>query len=250
MKAAQSIHIGTSGWHYDHWQGVFYQRKLPKKDFLAHYKDRFKTVEINNTFYQLPNCRTLKQWHDTVPADFIFSVKASRYITHMKKLKDGAESTAKFFDAVKVLGKKLGPILFQLPPHWKVNIDRLEDFLRQLPEKYQYTFEFRDTSWFTTDVYKLLAEHHAAFCIYDIDRRMSPKRITADFIYIRLHGPAGAYEGSYDRKTLEIWAEDFEIWSKQGREIYCYFDNDQAAYATKNALSLQKIIDTTDTDLH
>jgi uncharacterized protein YecE (DUF72 family) len=242
MGDHQSIHIGTSGWHYDHWRGPFYSHDLSKDEFLRYYSYHFQTVEINNTFYQLPERKTLSAWCDTVPAGFLFSVKASRYITHMKKLKDPEESLTNFLERIKVLEDKLGPVLFQLPPNWNFNSERLGTFLDSLPPDYRYAFEFRDPSWLNSQAYKALAKHRAAFCIYDFDRRLSPKEVTADFVYVRLHGPNGPYQGQYKTKALSGWAGAFSTWSSEGKEIYCYFDNDQHGYAVRNALELQEMV--------
>jgi uncharacterized protein YecE (DUF72 family) len=210
--------------------------------FLVHYAKHLHTVEINNSFYQLPREKTLLRWHNHVPSEFTFAVKASRYITHMKKLKDAEESVSNFLERIGKLGDKLGPILFQLPPNWSLNVRRLEAFLKVLPTGHKYAFEFRDPSWFHTKVYYALGEHGASFCIYDFDRRLSPKEVTAEFIYIRLHGPGGPYQGHYETAVLKEWASDFSVWARQEKEIYCYFDNVEAGYAAHDALELKEII--------
>jgi len=242
MKGSEHIHIGTSGWHYDHWKGPFYPQELYKRSFIEYYAERFTTAEINNSFYRLPSSQTLINWRDTVPEGFLFTVKASRYITHMKKLKDPEKPVSVFFRAVAVLGAKMGPILFQLPPHWHFNPERLDDFLGLLAPDYQYAFEFRDETWFNDETYSILAENEAAFCIYDLAGRQSPKEVTADFVYVRLHGPNGAYQGRYTKGSLSGWAGAFSTWADQGKEIYCYFDNDEAGYAAENALELQEML--------
>lgn len=242
MRGERSIHIGTSGWQYKHWKGPFYPEDLKAKDFLDFYKEKFRTVEINNSFYQLPEKTTFKDWSQKVPKDFIFSVKASRYITHMKKLKDPRKPVKRFFKAAEALGKNLGPVLFQLPPNWRSNPERLESFLKVLPKKHKYAFEFRDESWFTNEVYEILSDHNAAFCIYELGGTKSPREITADFIYIRLHGPGDKYQGKYSPRALSGWAGTFSKWIGKVDEIYCYFDNDQKGYAAENALKLQKMI--------
>jgi uncharacterized protein YecE (DUF72 family) len=160
----------------------------------------------------------------------------------MKKLKDPEEPVHSFTNRVKTLGEKLGPILFQLPPRWHVNAERLEAFLQQLPGEFRFTFEFRDPSWFDERVYALLEEHGVAFCIYDFDRRLSPKKVTADFVYIRLHGPEGPYQGQYTAQQLAGWTGAISTWVRQGREVFCYFDNDQAGYAPENAAQLQEML--------
>jgi uncharacterized protein YecE (DUF72 family) len=237
------IHIGTSGWNYPHWRGSFYPEGLAGKDWLPHYAERLSSVEINNTFYQLPERSTLEQWKSIVPQSFLFSVKASRYITHMKKLRDPERSTERFFRRIEVLKGKLGPILFQLPPRWKRNAERLRSFLQAFPRRYVCTFEFRDPSWFDQEIYSLLSGAGAAFCIYHLAGALSPREVTAEFVYIRLHGPGNAYEGLYDRQTLSGWAGAISAWSGQGKTVYCYFDNDQNGYAPRNALELKAMLD-------
>jgi uncharacterized protein YecE (DUF72 family) len=237
-----TIHIGTSGWHYPHWIGPFYPKNLSKEQQLAFYTRTFHTVEINNTFYHLPAASTVEQWLTNTPKNFLFACKGSRFITHMKKLKDPEQSVKRFFDIVTVLNHKLGPILFQLPPSWKVNVSRLEEFLRALPSSFRYTFEFREESWFAQPVYDVLNKYHAAFCLYHLAGRWSPEIITTDFVYIRLHGPGNAYQGKYTDQTLRAWARKCRKWSESGKEVYCYFDNDQNGYAPSNALTLQKKI--------
>ena len=236
------IYIGTSGWSYDHWKGPFYPAGLPGSHMLEHYALHFKSVEINNSFYHLPQQQTLEQWRETVPVGFVFSAKASRYITHMKKLNCPEASTKKFFEHITALEDKLGPILFQLPPHWHCNPQRLEQFLSTLSREFRYTFEFRDQSWINEQTYDLLMRFDAAFCIYDLDGYLSPKEVTTDFVYVRLHGPAGPYQGNYDEQALNGWAGAISAWSRQGLSVYCYFDNDEAGYAAQNALQLQSIL--------
>jgi len=236
------IRIGTSGWHYEHWRGPFYPENLSKGGFLEYYAGRFGTAEINNSFYRLPEEKTLVRWRETVPEGFIFSVKASRYLTHMKKLKDPREPLNRLLDRVSILGDKLGPILFQLPPRWRSNVERLESFLEILPQGHRYAFEFRDPSWFDERIYAALAEHGASFCVYDLGGGTSPKRVTADFAYVRLHGPDGPYRGRYGAERLAGWAGAFSAWLREGLTVYCYFDNDEAGYAAQDALGLQQMM--------
>lgn len=238
------IRIGTSGWHYDAWRGTFYPKTVPKARLLSCYAERFDTVEINNTFYRLPPRETLQAWARATPGRFLFACKASRFITHMKKLKDPVVSSQKFFDAIEVLGSKLGPILFQLPPGWKADSGRLRDFLQALPAGYRYAFEFRDPRWIVDEVYRLLEEHGAAFCVYDLDRRTSPDTLTAPFAYVRLHGPEGPYQGSYSDDVLRAWSRTLCRWHGEGRDVYCYFDNDQKGYAPHDALRLRRLMGT------
>jgi len=237
-----NIHIGTSGWHYPHWVGPFYPEGTRPEDFLGFYARRFGSVEINSAFYRLPDRATFARWRDGTPRGFLFACKASRYITHMKKLKDPAQSTTRFFDAAAALGDKLGPILFQLPPRWRADTARLARFLEALPGGFRYAFEFRDPSWFTPPVRKLLAAHGAALCIYDLDRRRSPVAVTADFVYLRLHGPDGPYRGKYDGRTLFGWTRRVIAWRKSGLDVFCYFDNDEKGYAPADALQLARMV--------
>ena len=236
-------YIGTSGWHYQHWKGPFYPEGLRTSGFLEHYSQHFSTAEVNNSFYRLPEEKTLAGWRDAVPESFIFSVKASRYLTHMKKLKDPQEPLKRLLDKVITLEDKLGPILFQLPPRWRLNPERLESFLEILPENHRYAFEFRDASWFDDEVYRILRGYGAAFCIYDLDGQTSPKEVTADFVYVRLHGPKGPYQGRYGTEMLSGWTGAFSRWVNEGKDVYCYFDNDEAGYAPQDALRLQQMME-------
>ncbi len=235
------VHIGTSGWHYKHWRGPFYPQDLPPAGFLKFYARRFGTVEINNTFYRLPEEKALSAWRETVPADFIFAVKASRFITHIKKLIDPEPSAARFLARVEVLGKNLGPVLFQLPPGLKCNPERLRRFLEDIPKRHPYAFEFRDPGWFDDRIYKILEEHGAAFCIYELAGRTAPQIVTSQLVYIRLHGPAGPYQGQYSDEALSAWSRSISSWRREGRDVYCYFDNDQAGYAAQDARRLQEM---------
>ncbi len=243
MTEKSRIFIGTSGWNYNHWRKHFYPEKLPVRSWLEYYTENFDTVEINNSFYQLPKENAIKNWMETTPGNFTFAVKASRYITHMKKLKEPEDAFSKFFDRIKMLGKKLGPALFQLPPRWHADPDRLAAFMKLIPKKLRVAFEFRDDTWWKDNILDILKKHNAAFCIYELDGVNSPVEITADFIYLRMHGPKGSYEGSYDDSELAEWADKIKKWSRKGLDVYCYFDNDEKAYAAKNALTLKRMLE-------
>jgi uncharacterized protein YecE (DUF72 family) len=237
------IHIGTSGWHYKHWVGEFYPEKTKSEDMLRLYLETFKTVELNNSFYRLPEQKTFESWAGSVPDHFIFALKASRYITHIKKLKDGRQSFERLQERIEILKNKLGPILFQLPPGWNYNGERLNDFLEVLPNNYQYAFEFRNHSWYNDEAYGLLGKKNAAFVIYELEGHKSPLQLTSDFAYLRLHGPAGKYQGSYDDETLRKWLKKFGDWTENGiKEVYCYFDNDQKGYAAFNAKRMLELL--------
>lgn len=242
MRDRGKIHVGTSGWHYEGWSGPFYPENLPKREFLSCYAQHFHTVEINNSFYRLPEEDTLKSWREAVPAGFVFAVKASRYITHMKKLKDPQKSVSLFLARIEVLDGKLGPVLFQLPPRWRFDADRFKRFLEVLPAGHRYAVELRDQSWQNPAAYGLMERHGVAFCIYDLAGYQSPEVITTDFVYVRLHGPGIAYHGKYGPTALSRWAGLFSDWTGGGRDVYCYFDNDEAGHAVENALSLKTMM--------
>ena len=238
------IHIGTSGWHYKHWlDDVFYPTGTKPAQMFEFYAKHFDTVEINNSFYHLPSAKTFDNWRDSSPARFIFAVKASRFITHMKKLKDPQPSSEKFFDVADRLGRKLGPILFQLPPRWKLNLERFEEFLQSLPGKHKYVFEFRDESWLVPEVYELLRRYKAAHCIHDFADMKVPLEITTSFTYIRFHGPTSAkYWGPYSAAQLRSWADRIAAWSRRLTNVYVYFNNDPEGHAVRNALELKRLV--------
>jgi len=236
-----SVHIGTSGFHYKHWRGPFYPEKIPASKMLNFYTQHFDTVELNNTFYHLPVETGLQNWRDSTPRGFCFAVKGSRFLTHMKKLKDPETGIERFFERVDKLGNKLGPVVFQLPPHWESDAERLENFLKALPRRHRYAFELRDPTWHNEQIYRILRRHNAAFCIFEIAGFRSGFEITANFTYVRLHGPGGAYQGSYPQQTLEEWAKRIREWQRTLRGVYVYFDNDQAGFAVQNAHSLRAL---------
>ena len=244
MEHMGSCHVGTSGWHYKHWIGTFYPPKTPASKMLAYYYERFDSVELNNTFYRLPTQKGLENWRDSTPQGFCFAAKGSRFLTHMKKLKDPEQGLEKFFNAVDVLGPKLGPVLFQLPPNWELDIDRLTYFLVALPKHHRYAFEFRNPTWNVEEIYRLLARHRAGYCIFDLAGFQSPLEVTTDLVYVRLHGPGGKYQGSYSDQVLSEWAHRIREWRGEHRSVYVYFDNDQAGYAAHNALKLKDLLET------
>lgn len=199
-------------------------------------------MEINNTFYQLPSKKSVQRWYDFVPDDFIFSVKASRYITHMKNLLEPEETLPPFFERISLFEDKCGPVLFQLSPHWGKDAERLRQFIPELPEGFRYSFELRNESWLDEEIYTILRENEVAFCIYEIDFRQSPILTTADFIYIRLHGPGRAYNDPYDLDALGRWADRITHWVGSGLDVFCYFDNTHRGYAWENAQTLLSMI--------
>ncbi len=248
MTAPGRLRIGTSGWTYAHWADAFYPPDTPEDERLRAYARCFSSVEINSTFYGLPDADTLLHWRRQVPDDFCFAVKASRYLTHMKKLKDPGEPLHRLLTCIEPLADRLGPLLFQLPPSWRVDHERLEQFLDRLPAGQRCAFELRDASWHDARVQRLLGERDAAFCIFDLAGQRSPVVTTASFVYLRLHGPAGPYQGSYDGRTLWGWARRCLNWRAAGLDVYCYFDNDEKAYAPHDARRLLTMIERHDAD--
>lgn len=236
------VHIGTSGWHYPRWIGDFYPAGAKSPELLKLYLRDFRAVEVNNTFYHLPSVPVLESWRKAAPAGFRFGVKASRFITHNKKLKEGAGAFRRFFDRVGILGPRLGPILFQLPPRWNFDGGRLEEFLASLPRGPQYAFEFRDESWFTADCYALLRKYRSGFCIYHGNGLHSPLEVTSRLVYVRFHGTRGRYGGTYPRRTLEKWADRMRVWAAEGREVWAFFNNDSEGYAPWNARALMNLV--------
>ena len=236
------IRIGASGWHYRHWCGRFYPPKLPASAMLRYYLERFDTVELNNSFYRLPSEDAFHAWREAVPQNFIFAVKASRFLTHRIKLNNPQQALDNLVPRAELLQEKLGPILFQLPPRWRVNLERLENFVKALPRQHRYSFEFRDLSWHIPEVLEILRRHNAAFCLFELAGFSSAWELTADFTYIRLHGPQGPYQGSYNTRELKGWAKRIADWSQKLKAIYVYFDNDQAAFAPRNALKLKQLL--------
>ena len=239
----KGVRIGTSGYHYKHWIGKFYPKSLKPHEMLGFYTQHFDTVELNNSFYRLPSREAFENWRDSTPKGFCVAVKANRYITHMKKLKDPEAGLSNFLPRAEALEKKLGPIAFQLPPNWNCDTGRLAEFLEHLPKGQRYSFELRDRSWHTVEVYDLLRRYNAAFCIYELAGFQSPLEITADFTYIRLHGPKErAYQGSYSRASLMKWARRIGELCEELKSVFLYFDNDEAGYAARNAAQLKRLL--------
>ena len=237
----RNIYIGTSGWSYKHWRKTFYPAEIKVKDEFDYYQKFFDSVEINNTFYKLPKTETFEKWKNEVGPRFKFVIKASRFITHMKKLRDPGKSSALFFERVATMKRKIGAILFQLPPNLKANYSVLEEFLKQLPKGYRYVFEFRNPDWYQEPIFDLLKKFNCAFCIYELAGHLSPIAITADFVYIRLHGPGDKYQGSYSDADLTQWANRCRQWVKN-KDVFIYFDNDERGYAAFNAIRLKELL--------
>lgn len=236
-------YIGTSGWHYDHWRELFYPAQLPKAQWLEFYARHFSTVELNNSFYRLPSEAAFANWRDSCPADFTFAVKVSRFITHIKRLKNTGEAVANFITRAKILGEKLGPLLYQLPPNMHRNDEALVSFLAKLPRGIKHVFEFRHESWLEDRVFEILHQYHAALCVFDMPAFTCPLLATADFAYVRFHGSTGLYFSCYSDKELADWAKKIANLGSNLKAVYIYFNNDAEAFAVRNALTLRSYLE-------
>jgi uncharacterized protein YecE (DUF72 family) len=231
--------IGTSGYQYDHWRGRFYPRDLPKRDWFGYYAERFDTVEINNTFYQLPTASTFEAWREASPEGFCFSLKFSRYGSHLKHLKDPGDSIGLFCERALRLGDRLGPILVQLPPRWSPDLERLAGFLAAIPGGRRWALELRDPRWLCDPVYRALREHGVALCIHDrIEDH--PRELTADWVYLRFHGRDDG--GSYSHQHLAARAQWIADRLRRGLDVYAYFNNDVGGHAVANARDLRRYV--------
>lgn len=242
MPTGLQVHVGTSGWHYKHWLGDFYPERFAPAKMFSWYAREFHTVEINNSFYRLPEEKIFQQWKDMAPPGFLFAVKASRFITHIKRLKDAQDAIDLLFSRAKPLGPTLGPVLFQLPPRWRANVERLSEFLSILPKRHKYAFEFRDESWCTAQVYDLLRRHNVALCIHDWREMPWPKELTADFTYVRFHGTGSRYGGNYPDEQLRAWTRLIRSWEPRLSAGFVYFNNDIGGHAIRNARSLRAML--------
>lgn len=241
-RDAAKLYIGTSGWSYKHWRDLFYPAKLSLKRWLEFYAENFTTVEINSSFYRLPKKETFESWREKTPHGFIFAVKASRYITHVKKLKGAENSLMNFLERANGLDDKLGPILFQFPANWHVNRERLMEFIKILPPGYRYAFEFRHRSWFHEDIYSLLEAREIALSITDSPEWPTPFEVTAPFVYIRLHGGRVLYASKYSETELSAWAKTITSFMERQRDAFVYFNNDAFGYAVENAKQLKQLL--------
>ncbi len=237
------ILIGTSGWSYASWKGPFFPAKLIARQQLQYYASQFGTAELNGVFYRTPTEDAVRGWHEQTGKDFVFAWKASKFITHWKRLGPTAVNSLELMESrLALLGDKVGPILFQLPPHFEANAERLAAFLDMLSPKRRYAFEFRHPSWYAAPVMKLLAARNVSLCISDHHDAPSPWKRTADFVYLRGHGPGGRYKGHYSEAALRDWAKRAEGWRQRGYDVYVYFDNDQKSAAPADALKLKGML--------
>lgn len=239
-----SARIGTSGWFYPHWRERFYPPELRTTDWLSFYASHFETVEINNSFYRLPKRETFVRWAKQTPDGFLFAVKGSRFITHMKKLRGVEEALHHFLEAVSGLGNKLTIVLWQLPPNLEADPERLDAFLRSLPKHCAHTVEFRHASWWQDKaVLKVLERNDVAHCvpIAPLFPKALADIVTAPIVYLRFHGWDGLYSGSFPDDELSWWAERICIWQRQGLTVFAYFNNDVNAHAISNAKTLKQM---------
>lgn len=234
------LYIGTSGWHYDSWIENFYPKNLTKDKWLEYYSKYFNTVEINSSFYHLMKKEIFNNWALQTPDNFVFAVKASRYITHVKKLVDCSQPFKKLLDSALGLGDKLGLFLFQLPANLKKNIIKLEKFLQLIPKNYRYVFEFRNESWYGEEIYNLLNKFGVGITISSSPNFPYHEIITGNFCYIRMHGSKQLYSSSYSSKELKKLSVLVRENLKKDITTYVYFNNDTSGYAVKNAMELKK----------
>ena len=234
--------VGTSGWYYRHWFGPFYPKHLAKDELLPYFARSLDTVELNNTFYHLPKESVVRGWHDKVPRNFVFAVKASRFITHIKRLTNLGDSLKVFLKRAYLLKEKLGPILYQLPPSMKKDSRRLARFLRRLPKSKRHVVEFRHQSWLHEETFELLSRLKVAHCIVSMPDFPMHLRATADFVYIRMHGGRSLYRSNYPQAELKTWAGRVKKFLRDGLDVYVYFNNDAYGYAVENAMSLRKML--------
>ena len=236
------VRIGCSGWVYQHWRGLFYPQDLAVKRWFEFYAQEFDTVEINNSFYRLPKAETFDAWRKQAPKGFRYAVKAQRYVTQAKKLKDGEETVPWIMERIRHLGPTLGPVLYQLPPHFKLNLERLESFLRVLPRNVVSVFEFRDPSWYKDQTFAVLERHGASFVAHDMPGSKSPRVAVGPIAYLRFHGGEGKYWGRYSDKGLIEWADWIAGQTREGRAVWAYFNNDAEAHAVHDAQTLRAMV--------
>ena len=237
-----NIRIGCSGWAYKHWRGVFYPEGLPQTRWFARYAEEFDTVEINNSFYRLPKAETFEKWRKQASDDFRYAVKANRFLTQAKKLRDCAEPLERMMSAVSHLGDRLGPILYQLPPGLGLDLRRLEDFLQILPAGVTSVFEFRSPSWYVSATFELLERFGASFCAHDMQGSRTQRIAVGPAAYVRFHGAAGKYWGRYSDETLLSWTDWLVSQANEGRQCWCYFNNDIHGHAIEDARTLKSMV--------
>ncbi len=238
-----TANIGCSGFFYDHWKGVFYPEDLPKKRWFEYYCSKFSTVELNVTFYKLPDKETFTKWYKETPPGFVISLKGSRFITHVKKLKASAEPVDVFFSRALALKEKLGVVLWQLPPGLRADPARLAEFLELLrPYGARNAFEFREGAWISKKVISLLEKENVSLCMADWPEFLNDLPLTSDSVYIRRHGEGGSYATSYSSEQLKADAARIRKYLRQRKDVFLYFNNDFSGYAPNNARELITIL--------
>lgn len=240
---AAEYFVGTSGWYYDHWRGLYYPEGLAKPKWLQFYSKQFNTVELNNSFYHLPTEKAFITWRESAPENFVYAVKVSRFITHIKKLRNIGSAVDNFLSRACLLQDKLGPLLYQLPPNMKRNDMVLESFLSSLPQEYRHVFEFRHESWIDEAVFETLRRYKVGLCVFDMPGFTCPPVATSDFAYIRFHGSGGMYSSCYSNEELSQWAKKIAKLAEGVKAVYIYFNNDAEAVAIKNALTLASYLE-------
>ena len=235
------LYVGTSGWQYAHWKRVFYPDRLPQRGWLEYFADRFQTVEVNNTFYNLPERPVFEHWRRGSPRDFIFALKMSRFLTHLKRLHDPEEPVHRFLERARGLGPKLGPILIQLPPRFHQDVELLAQTLTLFPRTVRISVEFRDETWFTPETRSLLEEHGAALCLADTPRRKQPMWRTADWGFVRFHEGKGSHAPGYERDVLRRWVHRIADTWPRSSDVFVYFNNDAAGYAIRDAVAFAEL---------
>jgi uncharacterized protein YecE (DUF72 family) len=240
---SERYYVGCSGWHYEHWRGLYYPEELPKSKWLLFYARQFTTVELNNSFYRLPSEKAFTTWRDSTPDDFVFAVKVSRFITHIKRLRNLDTAVDNFVSRAGFLREKLGPLLYQLPPSMKRNDELLQSFLSSLPPQYRHVIEFRHESWINDAVFDILRRHNVGLCVFDMPGFSCPLVATSDFAYVRFHGSQGLYASRYSDEELSEWARKIAILGQNVKVSYIYFNNDAEAFAVDNAITLRNLLD-------
>jgi uncharacterized protein YecE (DUF72 family) len=239
--------IGCSGWNYKTWRATFYPKGLSPDHWLEFYASCFDTVEINSTFYRLPDRDAFSRWRAQTRKGFLFAVKGSRFLTHMKRLREPREPVGRLFSRVSALGRQLGPVLFQLPGNFTIDLQRLDAFLAALPRlssgtRIRPVMEFRHPSWYVAETYHLLNRRGVALCLHDKAGSAIDQPIVGPIVYVRFHGTSGRYHGSYSRRTLTSWAHRLAEQTQDGRQVFAYFNNDPDATAVENAQTLRSAL--------
>lgn len=237
------VRIGTSGWEYAHWRGRFYPDDLPRERWLEFYAERFDTVELNASFYRLPAAETFEGWARRAPAHFAFAVKGSRYLTHLRRLREPEEPLERLWSRAARLGRHLGPVLYQLPPRWRPNLERLEAFLAAVPSDRDQALEIRDRRWYRAEVLSALESSAVSLCLHDMPGSETEPRPVGEIAYVRFHGAGERYSGAYSPQRLSAWADRIAAWASTGWPVWAYFNNDIGGHAVVDAERLRTMVE-------